>query len=41
MGPAWSDGLLLNAGYAYEQKAAARVPPRYLPSVEADLGPRG
>jgi amidase len=40
IGPAWSDGMLLSAGYAYEQVAKARVAPKYLPSVEADLGPR-
>lgn len=40
IGTAYSDGLLLNAGYAYEQASKARVAPRYLPSVPADLGPR-
>jgi len=35
-----SEALLLGAGYAYEQASHARVPPRYLPSVKADLGPR-
>lgn len=35
-----SEGTLLGAGYAYEQKAHARVAPRYLPHVEADLGAR-
>ncbi|TGX53669.1 amidase [Sphingomonas gei] len=40
IGTAYSDGLLLNAGYAYEQATHARVAPRYLPSVPADLGPR-
>jgi amidase len=38
IGPAWSEGMLLNAGYAYEQQARARVAPRYLPSVDVDLG---
>lgn len=40
IGPAWSDYLVLQAGYAYEQQTKARVPPKYLPSVEADLEPR-
>lgn len=40
IGPAWSDGALLQAGYAYEQAAKARVAPRYLPTAPADLGPR-
>lgn len=40
IGAPYSDGLLLRAGYAYEQVAKARVVPRYLPTIEADLGPR-
>jgi amidase len=40
IGPAYSDGLLLNAGHAYEQASHARVAPGYLPSAPADLGPR-
>ncbi|MDF7777429.1 amidase [Sphingomonas sp. AOB5] len=40
IGAPYSDGLLLRAGYAYEQQSKARVAPRYLPSVEADLGVR-
>ncbi|AJP74002.1 amidase [Sphingomonas hengshuiensis] len=40
IGTAYSDGLLLGAGYAYEQASHARVVPRYLPSAPADLGPR-
>ncbi|WP_448663132.1 amidase [Sphingomonas sp. CJ20] len=40
IGTAYADGLLLNAGYAYEQASKARVAPRYLPSAPADLGPR-
>ncbi len=40
IGTAYSDGLLLRAGYAYEQATHARVAPRYLPSAPADLGPR-
>ncbi|HVJ01084.1 MAG TPA: amidase [Sphingomonas sp.] len=40
IGAPWSDGLLLQAGYAYEQAAKARVVPGYLPTVAADLGPR-
>jgi amidase len=37
IGTAHSDWALLNAGYAYEQAAQARVVPRYLPS--ADVAP--
>ncbi len=40
IGTADSDGLLLRAGYAYEQATHARVAPRYLPSAPADLGPQ-
>lgn len=40
IGTAYADGLLLKAGYAYEQATKARVVPRYLPSVPADLGPQ-
>ena len=40
IGPAWSDGQLLSAGYAYEQVAKARVAPSYAPRIPADLGPR-
>ncbi|MDV3458300.1 amidase [Sphingomonas sp. HF-S4] len=40
IGTAYADGLLLQAGYAYEQATRARVAPRYLPSAPADLGPR-
>lgn len=40
IGTAYSDGLLLNLGYAYEQISRARVAPRFLPTVPADLGPR-
>ncbi len=40
IGPDHSEGLLLNAGYSYEQVSHARVPPQYLPSVPADLGPQ-
>ncbi|WP_077510923.1 amidase [Sphingomonas sp. LM7] len=38
IGTAYSDGLLLHAGYAYEQATKARVAPRYLPTVAVDLG---
>lgn len=41
IGPPWSEALLLRSGFAFEQQAKARVAPRYLPSVEADLGSRG
>ncbi|WP_245942057.1 amidase [Sphingomonas gilva] len=37
IGPAWSDAMVLSAGYAFEQASRMRVPPRYLPS--ADVGP--
>ena len=40
IGTAWSDELLLKAGYAYEQATHARVKPGYLPTIPADLGPR-
>jgi amidase len=40
IGTAYSDGLLLKAGYAYEQATHARVVPQYLPTIPADLGPR-
>jgi amidase len=40
IGTAYSDGLLLNAGYAYEQATHARVAPKYLPTIPADLGAR-
>ena len=39
IGTAYSDGLLLKAGYAYEQATHARVEPKYLPTIPADLGP--
>lgn len=38
IGRPWSEKLLLGAGFAYEQASKARVVPRYLPTVEADLG---
>jgi len=34
MGAAWSEDLLLAAGYAYEQRAKARVTPQYLPTID-------
>jgi amidase len=40
IGTAYSDGLLLKTGYAYEQAARARVAPKYLPTIPADLGTR-
>ena len=40
MGARGTDAAILNAGYAYEQRARARVAPRYLPTADvgADLG---
>jgi amidase len=35
------DAAVLNAGYAYEQRAKARVAPRYLPTVDAGKGLEG
>lgn len=40
IGTAHADALLLRAGHAYEQASKARVAPRYLPAVAADLGPQ-
>jgi amidase len=40
IGRPWSEAMLLEMGYAYEQQAKARVAPRYLPSVPADMGPQ-
>lgn len=34
IGPAWSEDLLLAAGYAFEQRAKARVTPQFLPSID-------
>ena len=34
IGPAWSEGRLLQMGYAYEQASHARMPPTYIPSLE-------
>ena len=41
IGPAWSEQRLLDAGYVYEQASHARVPPRYLPTVETGAGMDG
>ncbi|UYY57945.1 amidase [Sphingomonas sp. S2-65] len=41
IGTAYSEPLLLNAGYAYEQASHARVVPQFRASLPADLGPRG
>ncbi|MBD8639054.1 amidase [Sphingomonas sp. CFBP 13733] len=34
----YGDGTVLNAGYAYEQRAKARTAPRYLPSAAVGTG---
>lgn len=38
IGPAWSDGMILRAGYAFEQASRMRVPPRYLPTADVGAG---
>jgi len=40
IGTAYSDGLLLRTGYAYEQASKARVVPQYRATIPADLGAR-
>jgi amidase len=40
IGAPWSDGMLLSAGYAYEQASRARVKPEYRATIPAELGPR-
>lgn len=35
IGAPWSEDVLLAAGYAFEQRAKARVIPKFLPSIEA------
>lgn len=41
IGPKWSDGRLLELGYAYEQASRARVEPGYRASVDAGPGIEG
>lgn len=41
IGPKWSDGRLLELGYAYEQASRARAKPDYRPSVDAGAGIEG
>lgn len=41
MGPAWSEGRLIELGYAYEQLTRARKPPEYWPTLEARPKRRG
>ncbi len=35
IGAPWSEDVLLAAGYAFEQRAKARIVPKFIPSVEA------
>jgi amidase len=39
IGPAWNEGALLGYGYAFEQAAHARLPPKYLSTVEQPKRP--
>jgi amidase len=41
IGPAYSDGKLLEAGYVYEQASKARVAPTYAPTADAGVGVGG
>lgn len=41
IGPAYSDGKLIEAGYVYEQASKARVAPNYAPSADAGAGVEG
>ncbi len=41
IGPAFSEAMLLGAGYAYEQASKARVAPRYLATVDPGPGAEG
>ena len=34
----YAEATVLGAGYAYEQRARARVAPRYLPTADAGAG---
>jgi amidase len=36
IGAPWSEDVLLAAGYAFEQRAKARLIPKFVPSIEAD-----
>lgn len=36
IGAPWSEDVLLGAGYAFEQRAKARMIPKFLPSIEGD-----
>ncbi len=38
VGRKWDDAAVLNAGYAYEQAAKAKIEPLYRPSIEGDGG---
>jgi amidase len=41
IGPAYSEQVLLDAGYDYEQASHARVPPKYLPTAAVSPGMNG
>jgi amidase len=39
IGPAWTEGRLIQLAYAYEQAVKPRRPPRYLPTVDYTATP--
>jgi amidase len=36
IGAPWSEDVLLSAGYAFEQRAKARITPKFIPSIETE-----